>query len=323
MDTEFKQMLINDLQNKNLSPSSIKLYLSNLERLNDELPLKNLNFLKDIDKTTDKIKDLKLTTQRGYLISICSILEMYKTKKTINDLYKKYYEIMINLNDKLKAIPTNVMTDTQKKNWASWDDIKTKFNELEINVDEFINNTQISKANYSKLLEYMVLSLYVLLEPRRNEYTNVYIIKKYNPNMSDEFNYLSYEDSKFIFNKYKTSKKKGQEIININKELMDVINKYLKFHPLLKGKKINKNTKEIFLVNFDGEHLANPNGITRILNKIFGKRISSSMLRHIYVSDLYGPIVKKMEQTAQNMGHSVETQKAYIKNSEPIIVKFN
>jgi integrase len=328
METDFKKTLASDLHNKGLSPSSIKLYVSNLERLNDELPLKNLTFLNDVDRVLDKIKNLKLTTQRGYLISISSVLEMYKTKNKKNtELYNKYYDIMINLNDKLKAIPTNKMTETQKTNWENWDDIKSKYESLEKEVNEFINNTTISKNNYNKLLEYMVLSLYVLLEPRRNEYTNVLVVKKHNPNMSIEHNYLSYDDKKFIFNKYKTSKKRGVEIINIGDDLMNVINKYFKFHPLIKGK-VAKNKQYEFLVNYDGGNLASPNGITRILNKVFGKRISSSMLRHIYITSLFGDTVKQMEETAQKMGHSISTQKDYIKDVKtgsgiPIVVKFD
>lgn len=323
METSYKQTLTNDLQNKNLSPSSIKLYLSNLERLNDELPLKNLNFLNDPNVILEKIKDLKLTTQRGYLISICSVLEMYKDKqKKMGELYKKYYDIMINLNDKLKAIPTEELTQTQAKNWASWADIKNKFEELEKTVNEFINNENISKANYLKLLEYMVLALYVFLEPRRNEYNNVLVVKKYSPTMSNDYNYLSYDDKKFIFNKYKTSKKRGQEVIAFGDDLMNVINKYFKFHPLIKGKKLTTKSNFEFLVNYDGGVLPSPNGITRILNKIFGKHISSSMLRHIYLTDLYGDTVKKMKETADNMGHSSGTQKEYIKDPAPIVVKF-
>jgi len=105
---------------------------------------------------------------------------------------------------------------------------------------------------------------------------------------------------------------------------MSVINKYFKFHPLLKGKKINTKTNIDFLVNYDGSPLPSPNGITRILNKIFGKRISSSMLRHIYLSSLYGDTLEKMKETADKMGHSIETQKEYIKTSTaPIVVKFD
>jgi hypothetical protein len=324
MDTNFKKEVISDLNNKNLSSSSIKLYLNNLERLNDELPLKNLDFLTDIDKIESKISNLKLTTQRSYLISICSVLEMYKDKtKKLGTLYNKYYKKMIDINEQIKAIPTENMSDKQKDNWMTWNDVVDKFKEKYDSIKSLENNDNISKNNYNKILEVMVLALYVYNEPRRNEYINMMLVKKYTPTMSKEHNYLSYDDKKIYFLKYKTSKQKGEEVFNINDDLMNVINIYLKFHPLLKNKKINNKMAIPFLVNYDGDSLPSPNGITRILNKIFGKNISSSMLRHIYLSSLYGDTLKKMKETAKKMGHSVQTQKEYIKDDDDTTVNFD
>ena len=58
-----------------------------------------------------------------------------------------------------------------------------------------------------------------------------------------------------------------------------------------------------------------PPQITRVLNKIFGKNISTSMLRHIYLTDLYKdiPKINKMEILADQMGHSVSTAMEYMK----------
>ena len=44
-------------------------------KLNDNKPIKNFNFLRNKEEgIIDKIKILKPTTQRSYIISICSIL---------------------------------------------------------------------------------------------------------------------------------------------------------------------------------------------------------------------------------------------------------
>ena len=196
--------------------------------------------------------------------------------------------------------------------------VLNKFDELKKDVEPFINNETINKKNYNKLLEYVVLALYTYNEPRRNEYVNMLVVKKYNPSMNSDNNYLSYDDKKLIFNKYKTSKKAGQEIFDIHDNLFNVINQYFKFHPLIKGKKLSSKTSFEFLVNYDGSNLPLQNGLTRILNKIFDKNLSSSLLRHIYLSYKYGPIVKDMEKTAKAMSHSVSTQKAYIKDTGPV-----
>jgi hypothetical protein len=66
-------------------------------------------------------------------------------------------------------------------------------------------------------------------------------------------------------------------------------------------------------VYYDGKPLSQVNAITRILNKTFGKKVGSSMLRHIYLSSKYGKVVDEMKEDANAMSHSVDMQKDYIK----------
>ena len=62
-----------------------------------------------------------------------------------------------------------------------------------------------------------------------------------------------------------------------------------------------------FLVKYDGTPLDQPNQITRILNRIFGKKISVSMLRNIYLSSKYGDMMNEMKNDAKMMATSVST----------------
>jgi integrase len=126
-------------------------------------------------------------------------------------------------------------------------------------------------------------------------------------------NYMDVDKKQFIFNAYKTARKEGQLREEIPSELQAIISIYLKLHPLLKGKKIVKGTNVPFLVYYDGKPLSQVNAITRILNKIFGKKVGSSMLRHIYLSSKYGNVLQDMKEDATAMSHSVDTQKDYIK----------
>ena len=83
----------------------------------------------------------------------------------------------------------------------------------------------------------MLLALYIYVPPRRNkDYQFMNVVKKYNDSLDDDINYLSYEDNRFIFNVYKTSKKYGKQIIEINPDLKACIDIYLKFHPKILGK---------------------------------------------------------------------------------------
>jgi len=317
METSFKNDLIKRLSDKGLSESSIKLYIRNLEKLNDDLPLKNLNFLKDEKNIINKLADYKDNTKRGYLISITATLSTLKDKN--KSLYDKYLKLMVDLSNDIKKKPTEEMTETQKKNWMKWDEILTKFNDMQKKIDTFINNKEINESQYNLLLSYMILALYVYNPPRRNlDYQIMNVIKKYDESYSSDKNYLSYDDNKFIFNVFKTAKKEGQVKTDINEELKKIINQYFKFHPLIRNKKLIKSSNIPFLVYYNSKEFDSVNAITRILNKCFDKNIGSSMIRHIYLTNKYGEDNKEKIKDAKAMSHTVDTQKTYIKDDSKI-----
>jgi integrase len=293
------------LKEKGLSETSIKLYIRNLEKLNDDKPIKNLNFLKKTDKIIEKLKDKKPNTQRSYLISIVSILDCLYDNNS--KLYKDYHALMLGKNNEIKDNnKPGEMSQTQEKNWKQWDEILKDFNELFDKVKSY-KGKYLNKNQYNNLLNLLVSSLYIYQEPRRNQdYQKMMKIKKYNDKLPDDVNYI--DNDEFIFNVYKTSKKYGQKKIKINDELKPILNLYFKYS----GNPKNKPTP--FLVDFEKEPLGAVNSITRILNKVFNKKIGSSMLRHIYLTHKFGKDVDEMKKTAENMGHTTETQKDYIKN---------
>lgn len=309
----FKDELVEKLKGKNLSESSIKLYIRNLEKLNGG-ELKDFKFLKNVDTVLDLLKAYKDNTKRSILISIVSILGCCPDDKKIVKLKQKYYDLMLKKNDEIKEKTTDEATEEQKENWISWEDVKKRFDDLSKEVEELKNTTSINKQSFETLLYYMILALYIHNQPRRNkDYQYMNIVFKSNDKLPKDRNYLSYSDNKFIFNVYKTSKKYGQKVEDISEDLKKCIDLYLKFHPKIKGK-VKKNTDTPFLVGFDGNPLSQVNSMTKIFNKIFNKKISSSALRHIFLSDKYGDVVKEMKEDADKMGHSVQQQKEYIKN---------
>lgn len=324
--SEFTKQLIKQIKEKkpNISSSSISNYIRNLELLNDGKDLDNLDFLEDTKEIMKKLDSKKPNTRRNYLIAIVSMLHVYYDDVE-NKTYKYYLEKMIKSNNELKEIEkSNVKSETQEKNWMEWDEIKKILNDLENKVKTYDPLT-IDKKQYKEVLKMIVLSLYVLNAPRRNQdYQDMYFIGgDYVP--ISKFNYLIYGLKEFVFRKYKTAKteqkKNGSDlVISINETLMKNIELYMKFHPSLKKiDKINYDTVCYFLVNFDGSKFEHPNSITTILNNIFesyDKRIGSSMLRHIFLSSQYGENIealKQMQETAKNMSHSSDMQLDYIK----------
>jgi len=280
-------------RDKPISDSSKKLYTRNLMKLNNDMPITNFIFLKEPKQILNMIKDYKPTTQRSYIIAICTVLKNSKQQ----NLYDMYFEILSNFNNQLKVRTDK--SDSQKENWLSNDNIDKISDDLKSKVVKKVRN----KEDYMNLLNYMVLSLYTMHAPRRNI---DYSLMKISNNMSDDkFNYLDIDKQQFIFNNYKTNGTYNSVVIKIEDELMKVISLYLSNHPE-KSKLKNKTYNIHFLKTFYNEDIIKSQDMTRILNTVFGKSIGSSMLRNMYLSNKYSNIIENLKKDTTDMGTSVD-----------------
>jgi len=300
---------------KPLSESSIKLYLTNLRKLNDGEPIKNLKFLDKPELIKEKLADYKPTTARTFYIAIVSCLAVLKDKsKKMEKLWKTYTEQMLTLNKDVQVQrASGEKTETQAANWIEPEEIESKYEALKTAVDGFKDSAKINKGQYTKLLQYMVFSLYKLIPPRRNlDYQQMYVCKKA-PTADEDKNFYDVDAGEFFFNRFKTAKMEGQIMMKVPTELKEVIDLYLKHQPLMRDTKKLKTFCIPFLVSFTGEKLDKINSITRVLNAIFSpKKIGSSMMRHFYLSNKYGDVSSEMKEDAAAMSHSIATQKEYI-----------
>jgi hypothetical protein len=243
-----------------------------------------------------------------------SVLGLVAEKPTYKGVYKYFYEEMMGKAKATPDVAQSEKTEKQKENWISWTDIKDLMDKHRTKMLEYGGKKTITPSEFNHLLQTLVLSLYVFVQPRRNQdYLDMVVVKKWKEEMPKDKNYLDLATNKFVFNKYKTAKKYGAQTIDIpntaDAPLGDTITTYLKFHPLWKASKGKEAVP--FLVSADGNALTAVNAITRILNKVFGKKVGSSMLRHIFLSDKYD--ISEMEEDAEAMGHSVEEQRKYLR----------
>ena len=313
-----EQIIVNKLKEKKLADTSIKFYLRNLQKLNNDEPIKNLRFLFNYKNIVEKLNNIKLNTRKNYLISIVSVLNCFvKDNALIEKLCYKYYKLMKETSQEQRDKPTEELTETQKKNWIEWDEVVKVWETLNNEALKYFKKRTLTEKQYNLLLTFVILSLYVKIPPRRNQEWQCMFIKNIlTSNDTNEKNYLLWEKQQLIFNKYKTSKTHKQQIYNIPEELKQCLILYLKHHPIVKGKITNK-TNTHLLVYYDKEPLTQVNAITRILNKLFKKNIGSSLLRHIFLTDKYGDENKEREEISKAMGHTERTQHEYIKNVEP------
>jgi len=139
------------------------------------------------------------------------------------------------------------------------------------------------------------------------------VVRGYTPEMDKAFNYLDLDNKKFHFNNYKTNKTYSTQTTDISEELYSVIIKFLKFHPEFKQLK-KKGCSFPFLVDANNIQFETKNSITRILNKIFTKKIGSSMLRNIYLTSKYSDNLNELQKDAKAMGTSASTiENQYVK----------
>lgn len=304
------------VSDRGVSESTANLYLRTLLMLNDKKPFTTLAFLKKRDAIASKLETYADSTKKGILAAIVSILSLYKDKATYKSIYKHFYDLMMAKSKEVKEAESaraGEKSEKQKENWSSWEEVKKTEEELYKEAAELMNRKHLTAPEAEKLLQCVVLSLYTKIQPRRNQdYLNMLVVKKWSEDMSADHNYLDLTGNQFVFNKYKTAKKYGVQKIAIPSDLLDILVPYLKHNPLWKESKGKAAVP--FLVSPGGVPITALNGITRILNKIFGKKIGSSMLRTIFLTDKYSDLKEEQEADSKAMGHSVALQQGtYVK----------
>ena len=274
----------------NLGTSSIKTYisiLSNLyKKLNGEGNIEWFN--EEHDEILKYLGDKNDQTRKTTLSSLFILTNLKEYQTVMNTIMKK-------VNDDYK---NQKMNEKQKDNWISVNEIKEKYNVLSVDANLMLNKKKILNENI--MMEFLLMSFLggVVIPPRRSLDYSEMKIRNYDVKTD---NY--YKGNKFYFNKYKTVKTYGLQILDVPKELNNVLKKWIKI-----------NTNDYMIYSSNNNKISCPQ-ITRILNKVFGKSISTSMLRHIYLTNVYKdvPQINKMENLANEMGHSVSTAMEYIK----------
>ena len=278
-----------------ISESSKKLYISKLKKLNGSVPT-TLDFLKDTKPIDAKLEAMGLNTRRSAVIAIVSAL---KGKEP--ELHAHYTALMDKLNKEEREATKDTKSEKQQANWMSLEELEKLRQEKGVIVKKVSKKKEITDGQFRELQAYTLLSLYTVLPPRRSlDYVAMVIGE---PADNKEVNY--YHNGHFYFNNFKTAKVYKQQIVAVPKPLQDILKVYSKFKP--------KNSDRL-LVNAEGQPLTTKSVVT-ILNSIPGKHISTSMIRNIYATGVAKPLIDKLEGLAEKMGTSLNMlQSTYSKN---------
>ena len=168
-----------DARDKPISDSTRMLYNRHLTKLNDNKEVQSLDFLDDSKVILAKISHLAPNTQKTYIIAICAVLKNSGNTK----LYNTYFSLLIEFNSRLSVNTSK--TEKQIDNWIDTD-----------NIIKFRENMKLDLSTFELMLNYLIVSLYTMIPPRRNiDFT---LMKLSNDMRDSKFNYLDIINKKFI-----------------------------------------------------------------------------------------------------------------------------
>jgi hypothetical protein len=282
METQIKK-------SRDIKASSLKTYMSSLKALQARIDpeaneLTNTKFLHNFNKVIAVIKDDKITSKKNRITSILVALNSDKPKD--DKLIEQYSSFLKELSEQyLTQLKTQKKTETQEKNWLDYADMIEMINTImkEVKTTGIRNKPELNNKEFDLLQQLVILRTYMAF-PLRNDFADMRVLSK------EEFDNLETQDNienylvvespskkEFHINQFKNQKFIGNKIFKVPASLNAVLNIWLKH-----------NKSGWYLVKSDKIHPITPNGITKFLNKIFkkytGKKISTSMIRHIVIS---------------------------------------
>jgi hypothetical protein len=304
-----------------LKMTSLKSYERNLKKVfkllkldkNDKNDINDLKWILETDDILKSFEGIPNSSKRVYYATLIVFMkEFFPNEK------KKQFQIATEIN-KIKNEMTATsreqkMNDKEKKNWMSWGDIQDFFAVYYKRFGFLLKKKYINTQEKECLQRLLLLAIFTQHPPRRaSAYVNMRMendksYKKIKKEMGDKhlkYNYIVYgTQTCFIFNNYKTDHTYGQQVVQIKpkSKLTRILRSYCKLF---------SDTLYLFSYIHDETKSLNSDAISKKLKKIFmtefKKAISSTMIRHIYISHMYSNpklTLADKDKIASNMGHS-------------------
>lgn len=299
-DLVLKHSYVKSLLNSQLSETSKKNYVARLKRLADITHRDPAWLVDNCNETFDFLDEADIDEPQTLRAYVNAVLAVYKYNPELKEQHKLEYE---KWRDKFKEVDkvtehkymTLQASDRQIEVYEPWSVIVKKRESLD-----------------KDSVEYLLLSMYTMIEPSRADMNKIKIWNKEPTEQQKvaEPNYLIVKANgmTLVYNEFKSKSKRLQKYENeLPPQLQKVIRRSLQLNP-----------REYLIVSpRSGEPYHNAHSFTsyfdRMLNRIFGKKVTINTLRHSYINSLdmnkITPLEK--EQMAKNLMHSVSTFEKY------------
>jgi len=281
-----------------LSNSSVKTYLSVLHSLNkvlgkdDEHMETIFNDPASVISVADKYK----ITRRKTIMSALTVLTTHEEK--VAEVYRTELYKLIKEYDALML--EQKKSEKDEANWIDWSDVLKVYDEMVKDMAPIMKRKVRSDDDVQKLQLYVLLSLFVLIAPRRAKDWVDFKIREID---TEKDNYFDAKQKLLVFNSYKTAKTYGKQTVNVPTKLATILKKWIEVNP-----------SDHLFFGILGKPVSQT-GIAQWFYKIFGRHVSVNALRHSYLTQFHSTkkSLKSMDSTAKDMGHSIKTSLQYAK----------
>ena len=291
------------IQNKRpkLSANSVKTYASNLRTL-----CKNIKYDGSVDdlmneKSCQVINYIGLLPDNRIKQAASAVLigcpENVELKTLIAEANKRCCE----------TEQKQELTSSQKLAWLPWNEIINIRDTLEKECHPLWVKLQLSSADYFKLQNLVIATVYTAIPPRRClDFCHMKL-----EDDEDGENAIICEDNKhfFVFNRYKTCKTYGRQQVEIPSHLWELLREW---------KKISVSCWMIHM-SLNNPTPLRSDQLCRRLAQVFNKKgFGVNLLRHAYVSDELlsdMPFIEELERSAYKLGHSMKETILYKKHN--------
>lgn len=302
-----------------MNPRTQKVYESQRRKMMEHCNTDDFGFTlqyakEDLQNYLDNIENIN--TRKNYYANIVNYLKNTELEPEMEDEILHYRERMLELCNIINNVnKEQKQSKKQEDNWMSLQDLnkmrKNHFNDIK----------KRDNPTWADIQPFFVASLYLADDknpPIRNEYGDMLVVKEshgiHSTDKSKNYLVITGRNKKtFILNDFKNVKSQGTKSFKVGKSLNKIMNTFLDKHPFSLS-----DTPTTPLLFNTANNMLGRNGLTKYLqNKVFtdgNKKISTAMLRHIYISEkVGGPMIKEKEDLADKMCHSVAVQEGIYK----------
>lgn len=277
----------------NLNEKSVKTYSSVLKSIMKDLEMTDV---KDLDKTNKVLKYLQEMPPNKRKTRLSALFVL-----TENDKYKT--QMLKDINEYNNGVKKRQKTEIESDNWIDKKDIITLYEKMKKDAYSLMRKKDLKMKDLQEIQNFIMLALFVLIPPRR---ALDFVEMKIKDVDKSKDNYL--QGTKLVFNTYKTSKSKGQQVVDVPKELKTILSKWIKINPT-----------DFLLFDAKGNKLSSVK-VNQRFNKIMDKpNFSVNMFRKVFLTDKYGETMKEMKEMEKDlveMGSSKAQVNHYIKDED-------